>query len=239
MVFGSTLPPGGEPLMASAQLRMTAMPVTSIYGRRILKKTGRHNFHKGVDTSNGTKYPHSAFGDGVVVESPQKSRHREFGWYIRIRHATGIETSHHSLDGPALFKVGADVEMGDVVGRAGASALAATGKHIHNGLWLAGKHVDPLKFLTPGKAVKVSLNESVPARAATPFAVPIFAPAGVDMFIAVRHGSFFLAVPRAGAITLVSLGRNDLTENMPIVRFVSDPSWKAFLACVTNPGVAA
>lgn len=224
--------------MATARLRMTSVPVSSRYGDRVLKKTGKRNFHKGVDTANGTKYEHSAFGDGVVVASPQVKKHPEFGWYIRILHDSGIETSHHSLDGPAHFKVGATVSMGDIVGLAGRSALAASGKHVHNGLWLDGKHVDPLRFLTAGKTVTVSLNRFSLARAATRLAAPFIPPAGVDMFIAVRHGSFFLAVPRAGAITLVPLGRNDSTENMPVVRFVTDLSWKAFLACVSNPKVA-
>lgn len=225
--------------MATALLRMTSVPVTSAYGWRILKKSGLRNHHNGVDTANGRKYPHSAFGDGIVVESPQRSKHREFGWYIRIRHDTGIETSHHSLDAPALFKVGARVKMGDIVGHAGKSALAATGLHVHNALWLDGKHVDPLKFLTAGEAVTVSLHESPSALARTAHlvAAPI-PPVGDTMFIAVRNGSFFLAVPRNGGITLVTLGRNDTTENLPIVRFVTDPAWNGFLACVSNPGIA-
>ena len=224
--------------MPSARLRMTSVRVTSAYGWRTLKTSGVRNHHNGVDTANGTAYEHSAFGDGVVVESPQVTKHRVFGWYIRIRHATGIETSHHSLDGPALFKVGDTVRMGDIIGRAGMSALAASGKHVHNGLWLNGKHVDPLAHLTAGTVVTVTIGTATGAQRTSVAAHPIL-PTGDVMFIAIRNGSFFLAVPRAGGITLVPLGRNDSTENIPLVRFVSDPAWKGFLACVSNPSVAA
>lgn len=210
--------------------------MSSFYGDRILKSTGKPNFHEGVDTSNGEKYEHSAFGDGVVVKSPQKKKHRVFGWYIRIEHVPGIETSYHSLDGPARFKVGDKVKMGDIVGRAGKSALAATGNHVHNGLWINGAHVNPLEHLTPGEIVTVTSGPSGAAAKATLAAPPII-PTGDSMFIAVRNGSFFLAIPRAGAITLVPLGQNDMTENIPVVRFVTDMAWNGFLVCVSNPGV--
>lgn len=215
---------------------MTTVPVTSFYGDRILKKTKKHNFHEGVDTSNGKKYKHSAFGDGVVVESPQDKKHRVFGWYIRIEHAAGIETSHHSLDGHALFKVGETVKMGDIIGRAGKSALQATGNHVHNGLWINGEHVNPLDHLTPGEIVTVTSGPKGLAAKAS-LAAPLIIPTGDAMFIAIRKGSFFLAIPRAGAITLVPLGQNDQTENIPVVRFVSDMAWNAFLVCVSNPGI--
>ncbi|MET0887242.1 MAG: hypothetical protein ABWX92_12395, partial [Mycetocola sp.] len=79
--------------MPTALLKFTAVPVTSPYGWRKLAATGKLNLHEGADTANGSKYPHSAFGDGVVVASPQLIKHWKFGWYIRIRHADGIETS--------------------------------------------------------------------------------------------------------------------------------------------------
>lgn len=142
--------------MSTATLKFTTVPVTSKYGWRVLKTSGLRNHHDGCDTANGSKYPHSAFGDGVVVESPQKSKHWMYGWYIRIRHAPGIETSHHSLDKRALFQVGDRVAMGQIVGYAGTSAMAASGNHVHNALWLNGQHVDPLKYLKPGVAVTIS-----------------------------------------------------------------------------------
>lgn len=142
--------------MATAVLKFTTVPVTSKYGWRTLKLSGVRNLHEGCDTANGSKYPHSAFGDGVVVESPQESKHWKYGWYIRIKHADGIETSHHSLDKRALFKKGQQVRMGQIIGYAGSSAMAASGNHVHNALWLNGKHVDPLKYLTPGVAVTIS-----------------------------------------------------------------------------------
>lgn len=155
--------------MATAQLKMTSVYISRGYGPRILN--GRANFHEGTDTATGTAYAHSAFGTGVVVESPQAKKHGTYGWYIRIRHALGIETSHHSLSAPARFKVGQTVNMGDIVGYAGVSAAGTTGKHVHNGFWLGGKHTDMMKFLKPGQIVSVNYggNTAAPPAASKPF----------------------------------------------------------------------
>lgn len=154
--------------MAQAQLKMTSVTVTRGYGPRILN--GKPNFHEGTDTATGTSYAHSAFGDGVVVESPQKTKHWLYGWYCRIRNAIGIETSHHSLNAPALVKVGQSVKMGQIVGYAGVSAAGTTGKHVHNALWLGGNHVDMMKYLKPGVVVTVNYggNSTAPAGSGKP-----------------------------------------------------------------------
>src|SRR5690606_27131337 len=92
------------------------------------------NYHEGIDCPFGPTVPVSAWGGGVVVAAPQVRKHAEYGWYIRIRHASGIETSYHSLNRPALFKVGQRVPRGATVGFGGASALSASGNHCHFGL---------------------------------------------------------------------------------------------------------
>lgn len=152
--------------MSTANLRQTTLAVTSPYGWRILKKTGQKNLHKGTDFPFGRSTPVSAFGSGTVVES---GKHYEYGNYLKIQHAPGIETSYHSLDKPARFKKGEWVNMGDTVGFGGTSALGATGAHCHVGLWLNGQHVNLENYLTPGKVVTISNTGSVTSGNVTPF----------------------------------------------------------------------
>lgn len=142
--------------MPQLQVKATSVGITSRYGWRVLKVSGLRNFHKGYDTANGENYPHSAFADGIVTHSPQTKKDPEKGWYIQYGIPGVIEISQHSLEAPAYFKVGQRVHMGDIIGRAGKSALGASGRHVHNALWLGGVHVDPLTILRPGQAVTVS-----------------------------------------------------------------------------------
>lgn len=157
--------------MAQLQCKATSVNISSYYGWRILKVSGVRNFHEGYDTATGGNYPHSAYSDGIVTESPQREKDRVKGWYIKYGIPGIIEHSQHSLLGPALFKVGQRVKMGDIIGYAGKSAMAASGHHVHNALWLGGKHVDPLKYLKPGQIVTVSYGGNSVATPAP--AIPI------------------------------------------------------------------
>lgn len=147
--------------MATADLKMTAVPVTSKYGPR----KGYTVPHKGVDTANGAAYPHSTFGDGEVIHAGWGTgANAERGLYVQVRHAPGIETSYHSLSSIAVAK-GDTVKRGDIVGNAGTTAQRATGRHVHNALWLGGVHVDPLVYLAPGKVVTVTYGSAQPSTA--------------------------------------------------------------------------
>lgn len=146
--------------MSSAVLKFTSVPVTSKYGPRPRFSVP----HKGADTANGSKYPHSVFGDGVVTFAGRHARrpwplkqHPDYerGIHVIVNHAPGIDTSYHSLS-RVNVKKGQRVKMGDIVGWAGTSAVGANGDHVHNGLWFNGQHVDPLKYLKPGVAVTVT-----------------------------------------------------------------------------------
>lgn len=157
--------------MASLTCRATSVGTTSRYGWRTLKVSGARNFHKGYDTATGGNYEHSAYADGIVTHSPQTKKDPEKGWYIQYGIPGVIEISQHSLESPAFFKVGQRVRMGDIIGRAGKSAMGASGKHVHNALWLGGVHVDPLNILKPGQVVTVNYGgNSIADTTSTPFA---------------------------------------------------------------------
>lgn len=154
--------------MSTAQLKQTTLPVSSPYGWRILKKTGKRNLHKGTDFPFGTSVGVSAFGSGRVVAAGRGTgANAERGLYVQIVHAPGIETSYHSLS-RINVRVGQQVNMGDIIGYGGTSAMGATGAHCHVGLWLNGSHVDLEKYLTPGQIVTVSNTGSVSGGGATP-----------------------------------------------------------------------
>lgn len=228
--------------MGTAAIRFTAVPITSYYGKRILQSTGAENFHEGVDTATGGNYAHSAFATGIVIASPQMKKDRVRGWYIEyeVENCPGLTISHHSLLRPARIKKGQKVYLGDIIGFAGESAMAARGNHVHNGMWFDGKHVDPLKYLIPGQVVsfKYPTNPIPPRYAADPSkpaaTLVEMTPNGVDVFIVVRNEAFYLAIPAVGFYTLVPLAREDVNVGSPKQYFKSDTAWRTFLTKVTN-----
>lgn len=145
--------------MSTAQLRMTTVPITSRYGPRILN--GKPNTHKGNDHAFGNQMGVSAYGDGVVTHAGWGTGpNAERGIYVDLEHASGINTSSHSLS-RVTVKKGQRVKMGDILGYGGKTAWGATGHHVHKGLWLNGQHVDETKYLKPGAIVTLSNTGAV------------------------------------------------------------------------------
>lgn len=130
--------------------------VTSSFstGRRhpILHYTRAHN---GVDYAAGTGAPVGAVAGGVVTLA---------GWTggggrtVRIRHTSGYESEYLHLSAIATRK-GAHVAQGELIGRVGMTGLA-TGPHLHYGLRLNGKYVNPVtehKKMPPGDPVPAAM----------------------------------------------------------------------------------
>lgn len=130
--------------------------VTSSFSTRrrhpILKYTRAHN---GVDYAAGTGAPVGAVAGGVVTLA---------GWTggggrtVRIRHASGYESEYLHLSSIAVRR-GGRVSQGEVIGRVGMTGLA-TGPHLHYGLRLNGKYVNPVaehKKMPPGDPVPAAL----------------------------------------------------------------------------------
>lgn len=152
--------------MAQIQAKLTSVGITSLYGWRTLKTSGLRNFHEGIDNATGKAYPHSAFATAIVTHAPRTKDWKK-GYWVQYGIPGIIEISHHSMTAPSPFQVGQTVRMGDIVGYAGTSALAASGHHIHTSLWLGGKHVDPLAYLKPGQVVTIAYGGNT-AAAPTP-----------------------------------------------------------------------
>jgi murein DD-endopeptidase MepM/ murein hydrolase activator NlpD len=107
--------------------------------------------HNGVDYAAPTGAPVGAVAAGVVTLA---------GWTggggrtVRVRHASGYESEYLHLSSIAV-RAGARVGQGDLVGRVGATGLA-TGPHLHYGLRLNGRYVNPVvehKKMPPGDPV--------------------------------------------------------------------------------------
>lgn len=118
--------------------------ITYPYGMRtILGSTG---FHQGVDlvavAENGGAISDwiLAFDSGVVTDADYNS---VSGYYCRIRHDDTAETLYcHFLKDTLRVKKGDHVERGDVLGYMGNTGRS-TGAHLHFGISLYGKYVDP------------------------------------------------------------------------------------------------
>lgn len=167
--------------MSTAQLRQTTLWVTSAFGPRILKKTGKYNFHKGTDFGFGSSTPVSSMGAGVVTHAGWgKGADAERGIFVAVAHAPGIGTSYHSLS-RATVTEGQSIAMGDTVGFGGKTAAGAEFNHCHQALWLNGIYVNLENYLTPGKVVTVSNDGQVSTGGSKPFdnstpSTPILAP---------------------------------------------------------------
>jgi murein DD-endopeptidase MepM/ murein hydrolase activator NlpD len=94
--------------------------------------------HAGVDI---------AVGRGTSVRAPQAGAVAEVGDYVLtgktliLDHGQGVHSAYFHLD-TVLVREGDLVRRGAALGRVGATGLA-TGPHLHYGIYIHGKDVDP------------------------------------------------------------------------------------------------
>jgi murein DD-endopeptidase MepM/ murein hydrolase activator NlpD len=114
--------------------------VTSSFGMRLHPILGVTRMHEGVDFGAPAGAPVFAAGDGVVEEARWSGG---YGRWLRIRHASGLETGYaHLADWAVGIGPGARVRQGQVVAFVGASGLA-TGPHLHFEVFRDGQRIDP------------------------------------------------------------------------------------------------
>jgi len=117
--------------------------ITSLYGVT-RKKVGQEkfDFHRGIDQTGELGEPIKAANGGIVLMAKNFKFH---GKTILLSHGQGIGTIY-------IHMSEMDVEEGDVVkkkqiiGKVGSTGLA-TGPHLHWGLYVHGKAVDPVQWL--------------------------------------------------------------------------------------------
>lgn len=118
-----------------------AARVTSGFGYRQHPVLGQRKLHEGIDIALPVGTPVHAAGDGVVV----RSRHDAInGHYVKLDHGHGVSSAYCHGD---LRRVeqGARVGRGDHVMDSGNTGRS-TGPHLHFGLRVRGRPVDPAPF---------------------------------------------------------------------------------------------
>jgi murein DD-endopeptidase MepM/ murein hydrolase activator NlpD len=138
-----TEPAPTAPTLFSAPLRnYDARRLTSRFGVRKDPRYGTREFHHGIDIKARMGEDVLATAPGTVIFAGNQSG---FGKVVIIDHGKRFCTVSAHLSSMRVEE-GARVERGAVIGKVGKSGNA-TGTHLHFEIRIAGKSVDPLKYL--------------------------------------------------------------------------------------------
>lgn len=121
--------------------------LSSPFGMRLHPIFKQWRMHNGIDLSNSCGTPLVAAADGVVRHMGYDS---SGGWRLVIAHgpvagAASLETIYLHAQGYRV-RAGDRVTRGQVVGTMGTTGWS-TGCHLHFGVKVNGRHVDPLGWL--------------------------------------------------------------------------------------------
>src|SRR6056297_206308 len=116
--------------------------ISSYFGWRNDPVTGGSEFHKGLDIAVPLATEIRAAASGEVVKSGWMSG---FGKTLVIDHGEGVETvyAHNSK---IYVNVGESIHTGQLIARAGSTGKS-TGSHLHFGVLVDDKAVNPMKYL--------------------------------------------------------------------------------------------
>lgn len=118
--------------------------ITSKWGSRIHPITKKKQNHNGLDIGapNGNDIVAAASGTVVLAQW-----YGDFGNCVIIEHENGIRTLYaHIRTGGIKVKVGDEVSAGDKIAEIGSTGRS-TGNHLHFGVYVNNKSVDPLSYL--------------------------------------------------------------------------------------------
>lgn len=132
--------------------------ISSRFGMRFHPVQKRMKAHNGVDYGAGRGTPFMAVSNGTVVNAGFTIFN---GNWVRIRHQNGYETEYlHATKLAKGVRVGARVTQGQVIGYVGSTGMA-TGPHLHFGMKLNGRYVNPSaqKFAKTDRIPKNYMSE--------------------------------------------------------------------------------
>lgn len=115
--------------------------ITSGFGGRSAPLPGASRYHQGLDI---------AAPYGSPVKAPQVGTVKAIGYdaklgkYVVIDHGAGTTTKFGHLSDNSIVREGQYVGQGDLIGRVGSTGNS-TGNHLHYGVYVGGKAVDPRK----------------------------------------------------------------------------------------------
>jgi len=117
--------------------------VSGVFGsQRIINGTPR-NIHNGVDFTSPIGAPVYATSDGVVIIAGEDFYYN--GNFILLDHGHGLSSIYIHLS-KLNVKAGDRVAKGDKIGEVGSTGRS-TGPHLHWGVQLYNKRIDPLSLL--------------------------------------------------------------------------------------------
>ena len=116
--------------------------ISSRFGWRNHPIKNKREFHSGLDIAVPLGIEIRAAASGKVIQSGWING---FGKTVTIEHGNGVQTlyAHNSR---LLIKKGRQVKVGDVIALAGSTGLS-TGSHLHFGLLVNDKAINPLNYL--------------------------------------------------------------------------------------------
>jgi murein DD-endopeptidase len=115
--------------------------VTSPYGERMHPVLGFRKMHDGVDLSVPIGTPVITAQDGVISIVGEGGAN---GKYVVVDHGFGVRTSYCHLSSTPIAK-GTKLAKGETFALSGNTGRS-TGPHLHYGVRIAGKTVDPERF---------------------------------------------------------------------------------------------
>ena len=116
--------------------------IKSRYGWRIHPKTGRSQFHKGIDIASWTGAPVQVTADGIVEYAGWS---RTFGYVVVVDHNYGYRTIYAHCS-QIITKKGSLVKKGEVIAQVGSTGLS-TGPHLHYEIRKWRKVLNPIAYL--------------------------------------------------------------------------------------------
>jgi len=120
--------------------------ISSSFGMRHHPILGYTRMHKGIDFAAPTGTRIYAAGAGVIERA---GRNGGYGNFVEIKHANGYETEYGHLSRYAKgIKRGMRVAQGQVIGYVGSTGIS-TGPHLHYGVLVHGKFVNPMSVRVP------------------------------------------------------------------------------------------
>ena len=123
--------------------------ISSPFGRRYHPTLHRYKMHEGIDFVNKTGTPIHTVADGKVI---YKGWMHGYGKTVKIKHANGYITLYAHLHGYAHITKNQYIKRGKVIGYLGNTGRS-TGPHLHFGVMLNNKWINPSRIKRSAKVV--------------------------------------------------------------------------------------
>ena len=108
----------------------------------------RYRAHLGTDYAAPTNTPVKSAGNGTIIFVGTQNG---YGKVVKIKHSSGYITLYAHLNKFAKIKKGQKVKQGQLIAYVGSTGMS-TGPHLHFGVYLNSKAIDPLSVVKIAKS---------------------------------------------------------------------------------------